>query len=149
MKSVFNPSDNREILDRIATLRPDSRSEWGKMGIAQMLAHTNITIRVAFGDVKLKRSFLGMLIGSVAKKSFTGTKPFERNSPTDKHFIMKDQYNFEEEKRQLLELVGRFAKTGPSGLTNEAHPFFGTMNTQEWDALMWNHLDHHLRQFGA
>mgnify|MGYP001794749648 CR=1 FL=1 len=30
-----------------------------------------------------------------------------------------------------------------------AHAFFGRMPGQEWAILMYKHLDHHLRQFGA
>ena len=31
----------------------------------------------------------------------------------------------------------------------EGHPFFGAMTSEEWSVLMYKHLDHHLRQFGA
>jgi hypothetical protein len=34
-------------------------------------------------------------------------------------------------------------------LTSAPHPFFGPMTQQEWETLMWKHLDHHLRQFGV
>ena len=46
-------------------------------------------------------------------------------------------------------LVDRFGVAGPSGLTSLPHPFFGPLSSEEWQALQWRHLDHHLRQFGA
>ena len=92
---------------------------------------------------------MGILFGKIAKKQILSDKPFSRNSPTDKHFIVADQRNFEEEKKALIALVQRFAKSGPAGLTKDAHPFFGAMTTEEWDKLMWKHLDHHLQQFGV
>jgi len=27
--------------------------------------------------------------------------------------------------------------------------FFGPLTADEWDRLLWKHLDHHLRQFGT
>ncbi len=35
------------------------------------------------------------------------------------------------------------------GLSKDPHPFFGNLNSEEWDTLNWKHLDHHLRQFGV
>ncbi|HHT9020342.1 TPA: DUF1569 domain-containing protein [Flavobacterium psychrophilum] len=29
------------------------------------------------------------------------------------------------------------------------HPFWGKMTDDDWNKLMWNHVDHHLRQFGV
>ena len=34
-------------------------------------------------------------------------------------------------------------------VTQDPHPFFGRMTGEEWDRLLWKHLDHHLRQFGV
>jgi hypothetical protein len=31
----------------------------------------------------------------------------------------------------------------------QAHSFFGRLTPEEWATLMYKHLDHHLRQFGA
>ena len=149
MKSLFNSSDNVEIEERINKLAPGARSQWGKMDAAQMMAHSNTTLKVAFGELKLKRGLMGMLFGGIAKKKLTGAEPFDRNLPTDRNFVVADRRNFEEEKRTLLALVKRFAQAGPGGITQEAHPFFGKMSPEEWDRLTWNHLDHHLRQFGA
>src|ERR1051326_6000736 len=149
MKSMFNQSDVNELLQRIDTIRPDSKPEWGRMNAAQMLAHSVTPLKVAVGDLKLERSLVGRLFGKMAKKKLTGGKPFGRNLPTDKHFVFTDQRNFDEEKSALVSLIRRFAESGPDGITKEPHPFFGDMTPREWDALTWNHLDHHLRQFGA
>jgi Protein of unknown function (DUF1569) len=37
----------------------------------------------------------------------------------------------------------------PPGCTTHPHSFFGRMTADEWAILMYKHLDHHLRQFGA
>ena len=149
MKSMFNPSDNNEIIQRVNKLAPDATAQWGKMNAAQMLAHSKTPLKVAFGELKLKRSLMGILFGKIARKKLTSGKPFGRNLPTDKNFVVNDQRNFEQEKKELIALIQRFAKSGPTGITKERHPFFGVMSAQEWDTLTWTHFDHHLRQFGV
>src|SRR5690242_13835399 len=110
MKSLFNPADNKEIIDRINKLRSDSAPQWGKMQVSHMMAHCNVALQSAFGDVKLKRSILGMLVGPIAKKKLLGPKGFSRNLPTDKHFIVHDHRDFNEEKSKLTGLVQRFVE---------------------------------------
>lgn len=148
MKSLFNPADNAEMLRRINNLSESSSQQWGKMQVSHMIAHCNVALQSAFGDVKLKRSLLGMLVGPMAKKKLLGPKGFSKNLPTDKHFIIHDHRDFNEEKSRLTAHVQRFVQQGTSALSSEPHPFFGKLTTAEWDALMWKHLDHHLAQFG-
>lgn len=150
MKSLFQKSDNQEMIDRINKLTPSTPNLWGKMNVSQMLRHCQRPLEVAFGEMKLKKTFIGMLFGGIAKKKLTGSwEPFQKNLPTDKNFIVADIYDFDREKQTLIELVKRFADNGPAAITNEPHPFFGKLTTNEWDILQWKHLDHHLRQFGA
>ena len=33
--------------------------------------------------------------------------------------------------------------------TPETKALWGKMTHEDWDKLMWRHLDHHLRQFGV
>jgi LPS sulfotransferase NodH len=60
-----------------------------------------------------------------------------------------DERDLEAERRRLLDLVERFAAAGPAGCTTHPHSFFGRLTPREWAVLMYKHLDHHLRQFGA
>ena len=149
MKSIYNRTDNQEMVSRINKLTPDTKANWGKMTVSQMLAHCGKPIEAGFGSLKLKRGLMGILFGKMAKKSMLSDKPFKQGLPTDKHFIIKDNLNFDEEKNKLVGLISKIAETGPDGISKEPHPFFGPLTTEEWDALTWKHLDHHLRQFGA
>ena len=149
MKSLFNQTDSNEIIDRIKNLHPNSKAEWGKMSVSQMMAHLQQPIKVSQGDLKLKRGLIGFLFGAIAKKKLLGAQDFQKNLPTDPHFIIKDEPDFEHTKDQLIVLVQRFTKSGAAGLSKDPHPFFGKLTTEEWDLLNWKHLDHHLRQFKA
>ncbi len=149
MRSLFKPADNQYMIDRINKLTVETKPLWGKMNAAQMLAHAQVPLKVAYGNVKLKRGLIGMLFGGIAKKKLVGEQEFQKNLPTDKNFIIKDTPDFEESRNGLTQLVHQFVSSGPSGLTKDPHPFFGKLNVQEWDILMWKHLDHHLRQFSV
>lgn len=151
MKSLYNSADNQEIIDRINKLSPDSKAQWGKMNVSQMLAHADITMRTALGSVKLKRGLMGILFGSMIKKKITSDeKPFKQGLPTDKVFVMTVSIkDFDTEKKKLIDAVKKINEAGPDGVSKDPHPFFGKMTPQQWDVLMWKHLDHHLRQFGV
>lgn len=149
MKSLFNIRDTDEIISRINKLTPESKPEWGKMNVTQMLAHTTEALRVPIGELILKRGLLGKLMGGFAKKGAVGEKPFGRGLPTDKNLIKTDTKSFEEEKAKLVEVVKKFQNCDREALAKREHSFFGNMTTEEWDVLMWKHLDHHLKQFGA
>ncbi|HEX8334365.1 MAG TPA: DUF1569 domain-containing protein [Segetibacter sp.] len=149
MKSLFNTGDNNELIQRIERLTPNSPAEWGKMNVAQMLSHVQEPIKIAFGEVKLKQSFIGILFGRMAKKKMLQGEGLTKNLPTAPSFLRKDDRNFEEEKSKLISYVKAFATKGADGITKDTHPFFGKLTTTEWDVLGWKHLDHHLRQFGV
>jgi len=149
MKSLFDRNDNQEIINRLSKLTSGSQAQWGKMNVGQMLAHCKVPLQGALGDVIPKRSFIGRLIGGIAKKQVLGDEPFKQGLPTDKSFVITDKREFEQERSALAKLVQRFQAVGHSGMSEEPHPFFGRMSAQDWDKLMWKHLDHHLRQFGV
>jgi hypothetical protein len=149
MNNLFNPSDASKIMERIEKLKPDSQRQWGKMNVAQMLAHCNISLETATGKHSIKRLFVGRIIGSLMKKSVVGEKPFSKNSPTDKSYIFPPDLKFEEQKLKTIASIRQFLEGGPEKCTTNPHPFFGSFTAEEWAILQWKHLDHHLRQFGV
>ena len=150
MKNLFEASRVEEVKERIARLRPDSERQWGKMNPAQALAHCSAAIGMAVGETRPPRIFIGRLLGPIAKKSVivNGT-PMRRNSMTDKSVLVTDERDFVAERQRLRESIDRFATGGPGICTKHPHFFFGPLTPVEWAALMYQHLDHHLRQFGV
>ena len=149
MKNLFDKSTLEEVMVRLSALQPGAQRQWGKMEVAQMLAHCSVTMEVATGQKFPKRLFIGRLLGPIAKPSFLGEKPFSRNSPTDPTFVIREKREFEREKERLTQLVHRFGDGGETGCTTHPHSFFGVLTPGEWSRAMYKHLDHHLRQFGA
>ena len=149
MSSLFNQSQANQIIERINQLSADTKAQWGKMSVTQMLAHSQPPLKVATGDLKLKRGLIGFLFGGIAKKQLLADHPFKKNLPTSKEFLVKDHREFEVEKQKLISLINEFQQKGKPGLSKDPHPFFGKLTPDEWDLLQWKHLDHHLRQFGV
>lgn len=147
--SLFDPVGLAAMLARIDSLRADSPRVFGKMSIGQMLAHCQQPLRVALGELPLKRSLIGILFGRIAKKKLLDPKPWKVGLPTAPEFRIAGERDFTTERETLRALVQRFGRGGSAALTKKPHPFFGPLTVEEWQALQWKHLDHHLRQFGA
>jgi len=145
VKNLFDPAVKQNIIDRINKLSPDSKAQWGKMNIGQMLAHLQVPIGVAEGSRQIKRTLIGRIIGPLAKPMIYNEKPFKHHLPTDPSFIMHGQVkDFETEKNNLLAMINEFSE---KSIVNEVHPFFGKMTKEQWSKGTWKHLDHHLKQF--
>jgi hypothetical protein len=140
----------KEVKGRITQLKPDSERVWGKMNPAQALAHCSAAMEMAMGEKKPPRIFIGRLLGRFAKKSMIANeRPMPPNVGTDKSLAVSDERDFVVERQRLSEFIDRFATGGPGVCTRHPHFFFGPLTPVEWAALMYQHLDHHLRQFRA
>jgi Protein of unknown function (DUF1569) len=150
MKNFFEPATVQEVKDRMARLRLNSEHLWGKMNVAQMVAHCSGGMEWAVGDKKPPRMFVGRMLGVIVKPlALKDDEPMRRNSPTSKDLVVDDDRNLDMERQRLRGLVERFALAGPKGCTTHPHSFFGRLTPEEWAVLMYKHLDHHLRQFGV
>jgi len=149
MQSLFDPADRESVLVRLEGLRPGAARQWGKMSAGQMLAHCSIAMEVATGETPRKQALIGRIFAPFVRSSLLGEKPFSRNSPTDPTFIVTDEKDFDAEKRRLTRLVNTFCESGPEKASAHTHSFLGRLRGEEWGVMMYKHLDHHLRQFGA
>jgi Protein of unknown function (DUF1569) len=150
MKNLFEPATVQDMKTRIKNLQPDSAAEWGAMTPAQAMAHCTGGLEMALGDTTPPRVLMGRLIGGFIKPlALKDEVPFRRNSPTAKSLIVADDRDLAKEKQRLTVIIDRFATGGPAVCSPRPHAFFGKLTPQEWAILMYKHLDHHLRQFGA
>ena len=149
MKNLFQHEAVEEIASRIDTLQPASQRQWGKMDVAQMMAHCSAALDMAAGRINPPRTLIGRLIGRMVKPVYTNEKPFSPNSPTDKALVVTGQRDFAHEQEQLKGKIRQFQTGGETQCTRHPHPFFGAPTPQQWSRGMYKHPDHHLRQFGA
>jgi hypothetical protein len=150
-KSLFEAHRHAEIKDRLAKLSPQSTREWGVMEPAQMMAHCTKALEGACaGGWTVPRIFLGRLLGGVAKRSLiTRGDPMRKGALTPKQSEVTTPCDFDREHARLSEKIDAFAAAGEDGVTREPHFFFGNLTPREWSVLQYQHLDHHLRQFGV
>jgi hypothetical protein len=148
VKHLFQPAAVREVKERLAKLSPDSAPRWGVMRPEQMLVHCSRSFQMAMGEIKPRRRLIGFVFGGIAKRSLIERgEPMRQLSPTVKDLVVSDVCDFPLERSRLVQMIDRFVAGGPPGATTWPHPFLGPMTPVEWAKLMYQHLDHHLRQF--
>lgn len=149
MNNLFDQAAFHEIRQRLAVLPSDAQPLWGKMNVAQMLAHCCQAMEVPLSDAPQPRMLMGLLIGWMLKKKLYNDDPWKQGVPTAPEFIIKDSREFSKEKLRLEDLINRFYTHGAETAGKFPHPFFGKLTTEQWGKGMYKHLDHHLRQFGV
>ena len=149
MKSLFAATDRQALVRRLEGLQPDAPREWGTMSAAQMLCHCAIALETGTGDRPMKQKLIGKILMPLFKKKLLGEQPFQKSSPTDPSFVVKHQCDFVAERVRLLALIERFVQRGAASAATQTHAFFGRLTGEQWGELMYKHIDHHLRQFGA
>jgi len=148
MKNLFEPDAVQEVMTRIEQLKASSQRQWGKMDVAQMMAHCSATLEMASGKFVAKRTLIGRIMGPRFRHVLTDDSPFPRNAPTAKELNV-GKCDFAPEQERLKRCVRQFHEGGESQCTKHPHPFFGEITPLEWSTSMYKHLDHHLKQFGA
>jgi hypothetical protein len=149
MKSLFEPSSYNEIIERVKKLTPQSQRKWGKMEVAQMMAHVKQAFKVPLSDIAVPRMLLGRLLGWAMKAKLYNDEPWKQNLPTAPDFKITNQRDFEQEKKELIGFIDEFYTRGSGNVGKFPHPFFGHFTQEQWGKCMYKHLDHHLKQFGV
>jgi hypothetical protein len=150
VKSLFNEIDYREIRERIESLTPGNQQQWGKMNVAQMLAHCSIGFEIVIGKLPFEdksnfilRTVVKMIVLYLVKKGDMG-----KNQRTFSIYRITGDREFETEKARLLENIDSFYKLARK-IEIGRHPYFGELSKDDWGAMQYVHTHHHLTQFSA
>jgi hypothetical protein len=147
MKSMWNDDGQREIRDRVRRLAPDRKGQWGKMSAPQMVCHLAENLKMALGELPVAPKATPVRYPPL-KQFIIYVAPFPKNVPTAPELLARTPGDWTSEVNALLGLVDRVVARGPSANFAE-HPAFGRLSPRAWGVLMYRHMDHHLRQFGA
>ena len=147
-KSLHSSDVYHDCLDRIERLTPGSKPQWGRMSVAQMLAHCAEIQEVSNGKPLENTPVIAKLFKAAIRKMVVGDKPFPKNTRTHPLYKQASDRDFVTEKQRLLNALERFVRDA-SGQQESLHPLFGKMTPAESGWSMYKHLDHHLSQFGV
>jgi hypothetical protein len=150
LPNIFTPTVSDQVIQRINQLKPTTPAQWGKMTVAQMLAHCNVTYEMTYENQHPKPNFLmKFILKTFVKKAVTGPAPYQRNSQTAPAFLIKDARDFDVEKNRLIAYLSKTQQLGENHFDNKESHSFGNLSKDEWNTMFYKHLDHHLGQFGV
>ncbi len=146
-KTIWNPQDRAALFARIDSLKPDSRPQWGKMSVTQMLRHCTVPILATMGEYKVthKKTFFRIW---PMQKLIIYVLPWPQGAPTAPEFVITEDGDFQTRLAGLRAAVDKFVSRGLTQ-TFQDHAAFGPLSPDDWGALTHRHIEHHLKQFGA
>ena len=149
--NIFSKEVSDGIVARLNNLTPESERQWGKMDVAKMLAHCNVAYEMIYEtDKHPKAGFpMSFILKYFVGPFVVGDKPAKKNSPTGPQFIMKSDKDFEAERTRLIAFIEETQQLGETEFDGRESHSFGVLNKTQWSNMLYKHLDHHLRQFGA
>lgn len=147
---MFTTIGAENMIARINNLAYGKNPQWGKMNVAQMLAHCCVTYEFVYDNKHPKPSAMArFLMKLFVKPQVVGDKPYPRNSRTAPAFLVPAIQDFEEQKKRLINYITRTQQLGEQHFEGKESLSFGNLTSKEWNTMFAKHLDHHLTQFGV
>lgn len=148
--NIFEQEAVSQTIDRISSLKADTKAGWGEMNVAQMLAHCNVTYEMVYDDIHTKpNAFLKFILKKLVKNKVVSDAPYPKNGKTAPQFVITDEKDFTVEKQRLITYIEKTSALGVSHFEGKESHSFGSLSSQEWNNMFYKHLDHHLNQFGV
>lgn len=150
LPNIFDKETAQALDARLNLLTNETPALWGKMNVAQMLAHCNVSYEMIFTDKHKKpNAFVKLMLKLFVKDKVVGESTYEKNGRTAPQFIIADAKEFQSEKTRLLDYISKVQELGSTYFEGKESHSFGTLSAAEWSNMMYKHLDHHLKQFGV
>jgi hypothetical protein len=127
MPTLRNEADRKGLVERLGRLRPDAKAQWGSFDAPP-------------SGPWVMRHF-------PVKHLAVYVVPMPKGAKAPRELLTRAPGNFEADRRGVLERMERVAAR-PKGI-GSTHFLFGALTNDQWNALSWKHIDHHLRQFGS
>lgn len=150
LPNIFKIETTDLLFSRLEKLTPQSQPIWGKMDVAKMLAHVNVTYDLNEGRIVSKTPFfMKFILKAMVKPIVVGEKPYTHNSRTAPVFLIISEKDFEKEKANLIANIKAVQAKGVAHFEGKDSSSFGKLTAIEWNNMFYKHLDHHFRQFGV
>ena len=147
MPSLHDEHYKSDVLRRVEALKPDSRGQWGKMSVSQMLWHVNEAMEAALGRTDPTREKVAL--PRPLMKFIVINLPWPKGAPTLKRWTpQKDRYDFAAERGRCVRLIDELTSKSIDSKWPDS-PSLGHMSGRDVSRLQAKHLNHHLTQFGV
>jgi hypothetical protein len=151
MSDTIDEQVKARLTERLNKLSPETKRQWGKMDVTQMLTHMNDAFRIALG-IKPAADVSGFFSRYITFPIGVYVLPFwpkgeATANELDQQKLGSKPRDFYTELEFLLKMIDVFNEREPQKL--KPHPMFGNINKKQWRDLLVKHLNHHLRQFGV
>jgi hypothetical protein len=148
--NIFDLDDCEKAIERINRLTRLTEPQWGIMNVGQMLAHLNVSYEMVYENKHPKPNFLKkFFLKKFVKNIVVSEVPYKHNSKTAPAFVIKENKNFDAEKRRLINYIRKTQELGEEHFHNKESLSFGPLTKTEWNNMFGKHLHHHLTQFGV
>lgn len=139
--SVFEKNTTQITFERLEKLTKDSTPLWGKMNVAQMMAHLNVSYDVAIDKIEVKNNFfMKLMLKLMVKNTVVGEAPYKKSSMTAPYFVQDGICDFETEKAKFIANVQAVEIKGKEYFNGKESVSFGVMSDKEWSVLFYKHL---------
>lgn len=150
MKQTFTQEGIEELVVRLGKLNSDTPRLWGSMTVSQMLKHCSLLyIYLIKGGSQRPKWYVRLVASIVYKPAMVNEKPYKQGLPTAPNFIIKGDPKFEETRKRLIGYIQEVHGYDKEKMENKVHPLIGKLSMQQWNNVIYKHIDHHLRQFGV
>ena len=152
--NLFDADVANRMVARIQALTPETRPQWGKMNVGQMLAHCSVPFESIYDPDYAKEHpkpnvLMRTLLRFLVKPLVVGDKPYKRSMRTAPEFVITDARDFAAEQERLIGFIQRAQAEGEAVFEGRESHSFGPLTAREWSTLFHKHTDHHLTQFGV
>jgi oxepin-CoA hydrolase/3-oxo-5,6-dehydrosuberyl-CoA semialdehyde dehydrogenase len=150
MTPAFLDLDITFLINKLDELTPNTQPKWGGMSAQQMVEHLSDSIKISSGKLKLglkipeeRISKMQEILSSDKEMPKNFEVPFAKKDTPLRHdelALAIDEF--------LLEWIDfeEYYTEHPSKM--EIHPYYGSLNYEQWLRMHSKHFTHHFQQFG-
>ena len=146
MPTLRDATAREQLIQRFASLTPTTKPAWGRLDAPRLLCHLSDALAMSLGEVSTKPMNRKLFHHFPLKHLILYVFPFPKSAPTAPELLATAPKEFDADRQRVIEMINRLAAT--PNAKGAQHPFFGPLTNEEWNALQWKHIDHHLKQFG-
>ncbi len=146
-KNINNSEDKKEIFSRLDKLTSETKPQWGKMNVNQMLHHVSTAANFAFAEKEpeKKPSFFTRTVMKWMVMNLNAPKGAKTLDGLDMVALGINPVDFNNERQAVKDVFDKISVSDKFQL----NPFLGELTKKEWGDLCYLHANHHLKQFGV